>query len=288
MQADRPILQAGYVGPHAAKALNGDTVGKITAVFQSVIYVSFGSNLVAVTSGDVAPGPLNLQTIAAQDYWRKSGLKIGQSALFYNNLLQLGGATTIDMSMARSWSPPDPAPLTQNALQQALKHLDTLTLAPPAEGYGYTIRPHDNPDIITAAQAVADLYQAEGAKPRDLTRLLGRGPGLTPAGDDFLGGAMIGLHGIGQPQMTAKLWSHLAPHVATRTGSISAALLRAASDGMGSASLHRVMHAVLSSENLDAALAELDQIGHSSGWDAFAGLVLALRTHATRARLASA
>ena len=280
MQPDLLNLLAGSIGPHAMDALKDGADGRVTAVFQSVTYLSIGSNLVSLTTTDIGPGPLNVTTNAPHGFWRKTGLQVGQSASLFNDMIYISGSAPIDLSAARPWSPPGPAHLTADRVRQALSHLDSLPLNPPAEGYGRTIRPHDDPDIKTAAGALGRLYRGDTGISSDLIHLLGRGPGLTPAGDDFLGGVMIGLYGIGQPKSAVKIWSHLAPYVTSHTGPISAALLRAAADGMGSAGLHKVMQALLSSENLQAALAELDQIGHSSGWDAFAGLVLAIRTHA--------
>ncbi len=280
MQTEHPILTARCIGPCACSGISQNAVGTVFTVFQSVIYIAFGSNLIAVTCADIAPGPINLTTNAARDVWRKSGHTIGQSARVLNGLLYIGGTTKIDLASADIWQPSRPAFTSPDRLILALGHLDALCPNAPAEGYGRTIGRHNDPDVVAATHALDQLYQGNERTMNGLTRLLGRGPGLTPAGDDFLGGAMIGLHGIGQNQMAARLWSHLKPLVNARTGPISAALLTAAAEGMGSDGLHRVLQALLLTENLSATLAELDQIGHSSGWDAFAGLVLAIRTHA--------
>ena len=288
LRADRPILTAGRIGTHARSATCADAIGQVTAVFYSVIYVSFGANLVAVTSTDIAPGGLNLTTNAQPGFWLKTGLKIGQSSRLFNGMLYIGGSAVIDLSTAQLWRPLPPIPASPRRLMQSLNHLGALKPAPPTEGYGQTIHGHDDPDIKIATLALEHLNQGDDSGLPNLKRLLGRGPGLTPAGDDFLGGAMIALHAIGQPQLANKMWAALEPGLTEQTGPISAALLTVAADGTGSASLHRVIHALLTRENLDTTLAELDQIGHSSGWDAFAGVVLAIRTHATCAEGAMA
>jgi hypothetical protein len=113
--------------------------------------------------------------------------------------------------------------------------------------------------------------------------LLGLGPGLTPSGDDFLGGAFFARRAL-----TASArddgWTRAAGAVVerarARTHAISAALLSDMIEGHGHAPLHDLAGALAEGPPAaGAALAaahRLGRIGHSSGWDMLTGLLAAL------------
>jgi hypothetical protein len=115
--------------------------------------------------------------------------------------------------------------------------------------------------------------------PRDfslssLTRLIGLGPGLTPSGDDLLGGVLLGLRFLGRQDLAEDLASVILPVAQDNTNVISHAYLRAAAKGMGARVLHDAMHAVRRNPpGLFTVLRHLDEMGHSSGWDAFLGVL---------------
>jgi hypothetical protein len=96
--------------------------------------------------------------------------------------------------------------------------------------------------------------------------LIGLGPGLTPAGDDFVGGAMIALRACGDAPLADRVAAWALPLAAANTSRISRAHLECAAHGEG----HEYLHAFLfapTKDNLD----RLSRIGHSSGLDAAAG-----------------
>ncbi len=105
--------------------------------------------------------------------------------------------------------------------------------------------------------------------------LAGLGGGLTPAGDDFMVGALLaawaGLHGEGRES----LGDEMVEVVASLTTTLSAAYLRAAARGECMAHWHRLFEALFRSdaEAIRAAIAALMTIGHTSGADALAGFL---------------
>ena len=126
--------------------------------------------------------------------------------------------------------------------------------------------------------------------------LIGLGPGLTPSGDDLLGGFMISLIAIldspacgpethqvgwspreGLGDGVAELARTILRHAATETTQISCALLSHAVKGVGSDSVHRMLQALLqrddAPEPTPAAL-KLTTVGHTSGWDCLAGILV--------------
>lgn len=109
---------------------------------------------------------------------------------------------------------------------------------------------------------------------RGASRLAGLGHGLTPAGDDFLLGFMLGawlLHA--EPAALGRL---IADAAAPRTTTLSAAWLRAAAEGQCSQSWHKLFQVLEKGEDSKPALQELLAQGASSGGDALAGWFFSL------------
>jgi Protein of unknown function (DUF2877) len=123
-----------------------------------------------------------------------------------------------------------------------------------------------------------------GGRPgRRAGRLLGRGPGLTPEGDDVLAGAAAGLRALGpaagadRARLDAAV-AALAPRDApARTGALSATLLALAAAGGAPEPAHRLL-ADGSAEERERALADLARLGASSGRAIAAGIALAARS----------
>jgi hypothetical protein len=125
--------------------------------------------------------------------------------------------------------------------------------------------------ITYSAKSATDLAQ----------RLLGVGPGLTPAGDDVLAGLLVGLWSFSQraePLRLAVLAS------LARTTDLSAALLRCAARGESIPQVNQLLRTMSGSAQqgqLDRALDDLVRVGHTSG-TALAIGILAAAYHAAR------
>ncbi|MCA9923413.1 MAG: DUF2877 domain-containing protein [Anaerolineales bacterium] len=103
-------------------------------------------------------------------------------------------------------------------------------------------------------------------------RLAGLGPGLTPAGDDFLMGMMYGLWAT-RPEEVARFWADVVVKTAVpRTTTLSAAWLKAAARGEAVAAWHELGRWLVRNESeWETAVNAILQTGHSSGADALAG-----------------
>jgi hypothetical protein len=68
------------------------------------------------------------------------------------------------------------------------------------------------------------------------------------------------------------------------TSLISAAYLEAVRDGSVSSRIHRLLHDLLvhNSASLAQSIDDIDGLGHTSGWDTLAGIVLTLRAQLNR------
>jgi hypothetical protein len=125
---------------------------------------------------------------------------------------------------------------------------------------------------------LADKRCVEGV-PESAQQLIGLGPGLTPSGDDFLGGVLIALSLVHRQDIAALLYADLSPHLLTRTGPISRTHLVAASSGQGLETLHLAINSVIEGNVgvIPTRVHHIERIGSSSGWDALAGSCVVLR-----------
>jgi Protein of unknown function (DUF2877) len=103
--------------------------------------------------------------------------------------------------------------------------------------------------------------------------LLGRGPGLTPSGDDLLAGFLLGCLAFGRD--AAALRRAVAALAPAQTTALSAALLSCALRGQCIPEAARLARALTGTGAIGPALDALLQVGHTSGAALALGLVLA-------------
>jgi hypothetical protein len=131
-------------------------------------------------------------------------------------------------------------------------------------------------DACLAADLPAAFARAE--------QLVGLGEGLTPSGDDFLGGLLFCLQmlrrahpslGRLDPQELHLFLQYAEP----RTNLISYTLLRDHAFGHASEALHQFVDALVDGqalERIQRSATRLIGIGHSTGWDLLSGVVVGL------------
>src|SRR5689334_13701985 len=110
---------------------------------------------------------------------------------------------------------------------------------------------------------------------RTASRLIGLGPGLTPAGDDVMAGTMAGLVLLGHPaaeRFAAGVYSL----AAGRTTDLSRALLRHAASGRVSGEYAAVLQGLVGERPLTPAIAGLLATGSTSGRAMALGLCTAI------------
>lgn len=253
-------LVAEVVGRAARDALAGGE-GEVVAVFRRSFYVRVGGKYACIGDPSLGRGPLNVLVRGFQE-----------------PVLQRKIA--VDLENAQLW---EPAPFRGGAHP----HLDALRAAldghVPEEGLGCTILGVHNALTVHAQPALEalDRWLAGHALANEAARLIGLGPGLTPSGDDYLGGVLIGLRWLGRGAQADSLWRWLEPLLESRTSAISAAhLAAAAAAGQAHEALHEVLDnlSAWQAPDLHPSLARLDAVGHTSGWDALAGVIAVART----------
>ncbi len=185
------------------------------------------------------------------------------------------------------WNPAPPWE-TLSARPEGLRPLRTLrglrrlrTLAEQAARQDAARSPFAALLLGEGLPAVTSLLQAlshpdPSAVRRAAAQLAGWGPGLTPSGDDFLAGVMLGLwldRGADAAAACAQIYAAAAP----RTTRLSCAFLRAASEGLADERWHVLLRALTldDAEGLEHAARDVLAFGASSGLDMLAGFQLA-------------
>ena len=184
--------------------------------------------------------------------------------------------------------------IPDDGLGPLIPHLDGLALGRPVTGSSLS--------NLTRVALPAVQVLVEGVTRGDVHRvdagvrsLVGLGPGLTPSGDDFLAGMMVGLRtttladGLARQQS----WHQQPPYLrlaigdmlaecvkanaVDRTNLISCAILEHAAAGTGSGAIHHLLGLLLmdgaNASILESAL-DVAKAGHTSGWDSLAGVLL--------------
>ena len=212
----------------------------------------------------------------------------------------VGADVRVDLTGVTPWRP---APLALDASGVATLRAGWLTLAgslaslgAPA-GFGALLVeaplafPLDGAHDLARALAEACARDDAGAAAPAALALLGLGGGLTPSGDDFVGGALfarrlLAASGAGDAEGWRRVADAIRVAAPSRTHPISAALLGDLAHGSGHAPLHELVAALATSDLARAgdAAGRLVRLGHSSGWDILAGFAtgLAATTRATR------
>ena len=139
------------------------------------------------------------------------------------------------------------------------------------------------------SQAMAGSQNASRTACRVLRSLIGRGIGLTPSGDDFVGGLMVALNAAGCCVLRDQVRDAVIAFAETETNMISHAHLACASQGIAAEPIHNLIDAVLQGHvhALAPIGGDIDRLGHTSGWDIVCGAACALEAIADRAADAS-
>jgi hypothetical protein len=113
---------------------------------------------------------------------------------------------------------------------------------------------------------------------RVATLLIGLGPGLTPSGDDLLGGLMLALAARHELTIRDALFDHIVDELNDLTVPVSAMHLTAAAHGQGHEAMHALLNSILAGDEvaIPACLDAVAEIGATSGLDAIAGAVIGL------------
>jgi hypothetical protein len=308
--ADR-IRRAATLGSDVPR---GEFPVRVHSVFRAALNLSSPeSDLLTLLSAEADDSPRSVRLASAEDF-SSLGLAAGDGGAFTVDGIVLErsagrGRFQVDCVAARRLAAQPAPPLRGNgerwrvgvAQLEALQEraATDLRIAPLLAG---AIPPGAMAQRLT--QAALDLGRGVRSGRRDAmrraaARLVGLGPGLTPAGDDFLCGFLVAGHCREAARMgRARLLTSFSDAVQEflgQTTDISAGFLRDAVAGRVSRPLAALAEACSGApgSDLHGAIEHLAVIGHSSGLDAATGFFYgatiwrdAVR-HVARARIES-
>jgi hypothetical protein len=202
----------------------------------------------------------------------------------------------ISTQNSHEWVPPaPPRPDDAVRVQSRLKELANLVLnIKQGAGLSYMLKDllhldvqlHDgnknNAGEFDPLAAVEDLRCARWDElTRQSLKLLGRGPGLTPSGDDLVMGLLLALsraQAFSKTRLDYTSFSeNILEHVYLRTTTLSANLIECAARGLADERLITALDAVLAgSASIESASNCLCVWGNSSGGDVLLGMALTL------------
>ena len=284
-------------------ALAPKSTWSVLAVFHRSVYCRAAQgSVVCVGPLSLGAGPLNiLAPVPSRLSWRDLGVTLETQVEWNAATLRLDGRLSFSFAQARLWqSVAPPADWDRVVLSTGLDALEAEFrrrapvdgLAPmipwllPGRSIGVSVSVLNRALIEAAASGIAALRtwlasvvgrgETHAYPPRAVESLVGLGPGLTPSGDDLLGGALIALRALGWPRVADTLGCWLLPRARARTHAISYAHLACAAGGEGAAALHDTLATLCSpgAPGLGECVDALRTLGHSSGWDGMAGMAL--------------
>ncbi len=279
----KTVANALQITARARRWLEQSSGGRVLGVYeQAVNLANPAGELLVLATSTVGPGPFSLvlspdvaplaRHIAAGDSVRVSAglLEVGR--------LEVTWAEAETWEARPGWSRLHDRSLPLPALRQLL-----LAVAPP-DSLADLLLPSSaarnrwaqaaEPGAHLLAQGLAAANQTLGR--RGAAALAGLGPGLTPAGDDFLMG-VIYYGWATEPVARAATWAAaLVGAAAPRTNQLSRAWLRAAGRGETGRAWHGLVAALAQGEAvLGPAVQAIVSTGHTSGADALAGFLWA-------------
>jgi len=280
-----PVASVGFDALHV---LRRGARGAVAAVFTRSLYARFGRDWICFGDLSIGNAPLNA-LVPSREFAR------WHDRVVLGDAIEVAGGTTGSVGVwrvrphgANVWRLPAAGPTSLRQVSRKLAELpERLPAGIPDDGLACFIRQPAAPRSLVARRAAPCVRTIGGwiAAPgrpaahgltEALGGLIGLGPGLTPSGDDFLAGVLAALRGLGRREQAGALWGLTEPLALERTHPISVSHLRAAAQGGLCESLHGVLRALLGSRDWPALDCWPD-LGHSSPWDALAGVATALR-----------
>jgi hypothetical protein len=293
------------LGRFAADALRAESRWVVQAVFRRSFYCrSQDGSFVCVGPMSLGSGPLNvLCPVPERTDWGAAGFAPGSAATCDGTWFRVAEHFVFSLVDATVWRPATPATRWQPATMRAnLVALSREARARSARGGLQALVPLFagnatnlvagmpgadalNRMALGGAESLAIWLEASLGSPEErvpmpsgaIAVLVGLGPGLTPSGDDFLGGVLVALRQLGASGLAARLATAVLAHAEWGTNEISRAHLAAAASGEGAAALHGLLTSLCTpgAPGMRDWVSAIEAIGHSSGWDAVAGISLA-------------
>jgi uncharacterized protein DUF2877 len=289
------VVQAGT---QASQCLAPQQRGKVLAAFSRAIY--FITNEDEIFWMVATDSPMHRRCVQISS--ALPGLITGSQFQVEDRHLRIDSDFVFDLEGLSPWSEPSIDPnqiLSSTELRTQIDTVFSKLELSNAKGFGQLI-----PDILSVLQNQSSFsiqtdpilafaqphvvnlahacmhHQLDGIT-MAADKLIGLGSGLTPSGDDFIGGLLFA-HQILRTTYAYCITDELAmmaDSYRTRTHAISFTLLKDLADGHAIEPLHHILNDLLNAkpfETIEPLISQLTQVGNSTGWDLLAGVLAGL------------
>ena len=289
-------LNIAQMGATARQCLAPGERGTVLAVLSDVVYLHTASLEILWLASDGTP--MHRRCAKAGDLLPR--LEAGAPFYVDECGIKIAPEVALDSATASLWQP---CPINTGEvvslaeLPAYVRALASILDCAQAPGLGRFIPQivHDEPESVNAPQDAvllrakplvldaADAFRKGHGERAALCvdALVGFGAGLTPSGDDFLGGLLFGANALRTAYPNSRFLDAAVPAETyrTRTHPISWTLLDDHTKGHAIAPLHVIVNGILAGEAIEGirpAVLQLVRVGHSTGWDTLAGLFAGL------------
>ena len=250
---------------------------RVLASMPAAVYLQVatdrGSDVVGVLTSDAARLPLGCVLFRPSNGRPLVALPAGAPAEVGGGRIVVGD---LAVSAAAWWDPRPKLPSPRPALlPEGVRQLRTALYGEgPHSAFNLPGLPGGPGGPLAALRGAVRRADLDAAL-RTATRLIGLGPGLTPAGDDVMAGTMAGLVLLGHPAAD-RFAAGVYALAAGRTTELSRALLRHAAAGRVSGEYAAVLQGLVGERPLGPAIAGLMATGSTSGRAMALGLSTAI------------
>jgi hypothetical protein len=256
------VVNAHSLAPDANSWLANTQYPRILHVFEEACnLINERKEILSIVTPQIGNGPFNL--VIEEDINFQDHINLESPISSSPNSLQLG-KLKIFFKNSQLWNPKpnwDALHLHQNQIRQQLQITNYQNLQSPIT----SLQQQFSNSLISNDLQSTKIFAS---------KLAGLGIGLTPAGDDFIMGALHAAWIIHPQENAHALGESVAGVCEALTTSLSAAYIKSAGKGEAGELWHDFFNSlILQSPNLQSPISNILAIGHTSGADAMAGFL---------------
>lgn len=284
--------------------------GKVHSVFKNVMNIKTGNNLIGILSKNVSMSPESIKLTELINFQNLKIEKDMKVIINKNELKIVESKIIINLDNHDYWNVSPYFEYEKAKLDDVIKKIKYLEnyiylkgdvdgLAPVIFSIGNSIPKlksyknlkvkNDNKYIKFIFKRLVDFIEAIQNNDENLneysSKIIGFGPGLTPAMDDFISGLMISLIYVSEYfnynlDEIYNINNKIINNIDNKTTELSSQMLVNSASGKANEVIRKLIVSILSDENigeLDRCIYDVNSIGQTSGSDILSGIYIGSR-----------
>ncbi|MBL8100343.1 MAG: DUF2877 domain-containing protein [Anaerolineales bacterium] len=241
--------------------LSNSNQPKILHIFDEVCnLINENREILSIVNAEVGNGPFNL--VIEEPVLFTKHLDVESPILIEDKQIKIRDLI-ISFAYAQVWNPMPRWEKLRKNKDEIINRLSLLQI----DNENEAILQFSNP--LSLAIINADILTIKNIS----SKLAGLGMGLTPAGDDYLMGAMYAAWMIHLQEVAKKITEEIANVAIPLTTSLSGAWLRSAAKGEAGELWHEFFDALIEDQNIYMPMSKILSVGETSGSDALMGFL---------------